>query len=267
MGTSKDFAGSPRWTGVKAEVTQAGGGLVDRKVAAKLVGAFVQQLASAPSGGFGGSGGARGSGGGGGAGGGGGGGRGGRSGGGSSRSSPVRGAAQRIGSFFSDVAKVGFREAVEKIGLKNADQMTPAELALAIADLLGGEPNLFDQTAVRDAVAALMQDFANGPDSLAAFGEVLVQQAQNIESVLENFLGNYVFEMFCSTTYKGILETHGPASAEGLAGQVRDYISTKLGDVKSSGKLSSIDWNGPAGAKMVDTLIAQTIEIFAPAKS
>lgn len=178
----------------------------------------------------------------------------------------MRGAAQSIGSFFANVAKLGFREAIEKIGLKQIDQMTPAELALALADLLGGDASLFDETAVRDAVAELMQDFAEGPKSIEAFGAVLAQQAQNIESVLENFLGNYVFEMFCSTTYKGVLENHGPASAQGLVDQVRDYINTKLGDVKMTRNLSTIDWAGPEGAKTVDTLVAQTIEIFAPTK-
>jgi len=267
MGTSKDFGGAPRWGPVKAEVTTAGGEAVDQKVAAKLVTSFVQQMAGAPSGGFGGgSGGGGGGGGGGGAVGGGGGRGGGRSGGGKSRSSSVRGAAQSIGRFFADVAKVGFREAIEKIGLKQIDQMTPAELALALADLLGGDASLFDQTAVRDAVAELMQNFAEGPNSIEAFGAVLAQQAQNIESVLENFLGNYVFEMFCSTTYKGVLENHGPASAQGLVEQVRDYINTKLGDVKMTRNLSTIDWAGSEGAKTVDTLVAQTIEIFAPAK-
>jgi len=269
MGTSKDFGGSPRWSGVKTEATTAAGDPIDQKVAAKLVGSFVGQMVSAPSGGFGGgvgggSGGVR-------SGGGarsGGGGRGGSRGGGKhSGSAAVRGAAQRIGSFFANVEKYGFRTALEKAGLKQIDQMTPAELALAIADVLGGDASLFDQTAVRDAIAELMQNLADGPQSLEAFGEVLAQQAQNIESIIESFLGNYVFEMFCSTTYKGVLETPGPAKAESLAGQVRDYISAKLSDISSSRNLSTVDWTGTEGAKMVDSLIGQTVEIFGPDES
>lgn len=271
MGTSKDFGGAPRWSGVKAEVTTAAGDSVDQKVAAKLVASFVGQMAGAPSGGFGGgsggSGRGRGSGGGVRGGGGGGGGRGGRAGGRRSGSSAVRGAAQRIGNFFANVEKYGFREALEKAGLKQIDQMTPAELALAIADVLGGDASLFDQTAVRDAIAELMQDLADGPKSLEAFGDVLAQEARNIESIIEGFLGNYVFEMFCSTTYKGVLETHGPAKAQSLAGQVRDYISAKLSDLSGSRDLSKVDWNGAEGTKMVDSLVAQTIEIFGPEES
>lgn len=164
------------------------------------------------------------------------------------------------------MAKHGFREAIEKIGLKQIDQMTPAELALAIADLLGGDASLFDQTAVRDAITEMMQDYADGPKSVEAFGEVLANQAQNIDTVLETFLGNYIFEQFCSTTYKGVLEQHGTASAQGLVEQVKDYIDTKLAAVKSSGDLSKIDWAGAEGVKTVDRLIAQTVEIFAPDK-
>lgn len=265
MGTSTNYTGSPNWAPAKKETTRAGGeGHVTPQKAASIVSNFVSQMAQAPSLGFGqplssqgsgsssrtGSGGA-----------GGGGGRGGMR----RIGSSARTVARGIGGFLADVGSKGFREALAERGLTDISGKTPDEVALALADLLGGPSSLIEETALRDALIALVLAWLEGAKEIEMFAESVTAAAQNIEATLHQFFGHYIFEVFKTVGYQGVLATHGFEKAESMAGQIRAFIDAKIAGLEMSRPLSSIDWNGTAGAAIVDGIVADTIEIFGAA--
>ena len=280
MGTSTNYSGSPNWGAAKNETTRAGGeGHVTPQKAGSIVSGFVDQMARAPQLGFGaplssqGGGSTTRSGGGGGSEGvggasGGGGGRGGGGGGGTRRiGGSARSVARGIGSFLADVGTKGFREALAERGLTDLTGKSPDEIALSLADLLGGPASLIEQTALRGALMELVLEWSKDVQGIDGLVESVTNAAQNIEGALHDFFGHYIFEVFKTVGYQGVLATHGFEKAESMAGQIREFIDAKIGGLEASRALSSVDWNGTAGAAIVDGIVADTIAIFGEEQS
>ena len=265
MGTQRDYSGSPNWGPSRSQTTRVGGeGLVTPQKAGSVVSSFVDQMARAPQLGFGAplsdqpgsvpvsadkrSRGGGGSGGG---------------GGGSLRTrGSARTVARAVGGFLADVRTKGFREALADLGLNDLSGKTPDEIAFALADLLGGPSSLIEQAALRDALMALVLAWSEGVKGLEGLAQSVTAVAQSIETALREFFGHYIFEVFKTVGYQGVLAAHGFEKAESMAGQIRDFITAKIATVEASRPISSVDWNGNAGAVIVDGIVADTIAIF-----
>ncbi|MDX9862330.1 MAG: hypothetical protein RBS99_15585 [Rhodospirillales bacterium] len=262
MGTSINYSGSPNWGPAKKETTRAGGkGHVTPQKAGSIVSGFVDQMTRAPQLGFGAP--LSGQGGGSGTPSGGGGGRG-RGGGGRRHriDGSARTVARGIGGFLADVRTKGFLEALAARGLTELTGKSPDEIALALADLLGGPASLIEQTALRGALMALVLEWSKGVEDIGGLVESVTSAAQNIEGALHAFFGHYIFEVFKTVGYQGVLATHGFEKAENMVSQIRDFIDAKIGGLETSRALSSVDWNGTDGAAIVDGIVADTIAIF-----
>ncbi len=268
MGTSTNYAGSPNWGPAKSETTRvAGEGHVTPQKTASIVSNFVGEMARSPQLGFGsGGGGSSGSGGRGGNGGGGGGGgssgRGGGGGGGRRSGGSARSVGQSIGQFLADVQTKGFKECLAEKGLTDLDGKSPDEIALALADLLGMPTSLIEQTALRDALNALVLEWSEGVSGIDGLTESVTAAAQNIEATLHSFFGHYILEVFKTVGCQGVMERYGLEKADSMVGQIRDFIGEKLSELEHSRSLSSVDWNGSAGAAIVQGIVADTVAIF-----
>jgi hypothetical protein len=288
MGTSKPYGGSSNWGPTRNEVTHAGGkgGPISPEKASSILSGLVDQMDTAPQLGFGppltqprsvgglvpapsagtgagagvqvrgGSGAGRG-----------GGGAGGGSGGSRRVSGSARTVARGIGGFLGAVATRGFREALAECGLSDLDGKSADEIALALADVLGGPSSLIEETALRDALMALVLTWSLDVQGLDGLAQAVNAAAQNIEQALQCFFGHYIFEVFKTVGYQNVLETHGFEKAESLTIQIRDFIDAKVADVESAQPLTSIDWNGPAGAAIVDKIVSDTRSVFGEMES
>lgn len=268
MGTSTNYAGSPNWKSVKTETTRMGGeGHVTPEKAASVVSGLVDQMARDPQLGFGpalstpgsttsdhgtSSGQGRG----------GGGGSVGR--GGSTRISggSARSIARGLAGFLSDVGTKGFRETLAERGLSDISGKTPDEVALALADVLGGSASLIEETVLRDALMELVLEWSESETELEGLSDSISTVANNIEAALHDFLGHYIFQVFKTVGYQGVLAAHGFDKAQTMKGEIRDFIEAKVGSLESTQSLTSIDWNGASGSRVIDEIVAQTIEIF-----
>jgi hypothetical protein len=267
MGTSTNYSASPNWRDTKQRVTQAGGeGFVTPEKAESLISTLVSQMAKEPSLGFGSSSG--GSGGGGGSGGvggsGGGGSRGGTSGGRSTRVSggSIRNVARGVGSFLSEVQQKGFEQALADHGLTDLSDKSPDEIALELADILCEPASLIDDTVLRDALIDMMMEWSEGQDSFEDLSANFEEASSDINGVLHGLMGHYIYQVFKSVGYQGVLNNHGFEAAESMCGQIRDYIDARVSDVESTRNLSSVDWNGQDGADVVDGIVSDTLDLF-----
>jgi len=263
MGTSTNYSGSPNWGPAKTEATRVGGeGHVTPQKAGSIVSGFVDQMTRDPQLGLGallssqgGSSAAtsRRS----------GNGSGGGGGGGTHRvGGSARTVARGIGGFLADVGTKGFREALAERGLTDLTGKSPDEIALALADILGGPASLIEQTALRGALMELVLEWSEGVKEIDGLVESVTNVAQNIEGALHDFFGHYIFEVFKTVGYQGVLATHGFEKAESMASQIRDFIDAKIRGLEASRALSSVDWKGTSGAEIVDGIVADTIAIF-----
>jgi hypothetical protein len=258
MGTSINYSGSPNWGSAKTATTRVGGeGHVTPQKAGSIVSGFVDQMTRDPQLGFGaplsslggsstatsqGSGG---------------------SGGGTRRiGGSARTVARGIGGFLADVGTKGFRETLAERGLTDLTGKTPDEIALALADILGGPASLIEQTALRGALMELVLEWSEGVKRIDGLVESVTNVAQNIEGALQDFFGHYIFEVFKTVGYQGVLATHGFEKAERMASQIRDFIDAKIRGLEASRALSSVDWKGASGAAIVNGIVADTIAIF-----
>ena len=230
MGTSTNYSGPPHWQSAKTETTRLGGaGPISDAQAASVLSTYVGQMLTADSLGFGpalatgtqtpdtqigtggdGLGGNRGSATSGGSGGGGGGGGGRGSGGGGGRPRRIgrsaRTVARGIGSFLSDVVNLGFAAALAQRGITDLSGKTPEEIVMTLADIFGGPANLIDETALREALIALMQDWTEDVQTIEGLDQAVLRAAQDISVTLRRFLAHYIFEVYKTVGYHGILE-------------------------------------------------------------
>lgn len=253
MGTSTNYSGSPNWGPIRSETTRVGGeGHLTPEQASSIISGIVDQMSRAPQLGFGvplsrqrgGSGGS------------GSGGRVHRIGG------SARSVARRIGGFLADVASKGFREVLAERGLTDLTGKSPDEIALALADILGGPASLIEETALRGALMELVLEWSEGVQGIDGLVESVTNAAQNIEGALHDFFGHYIFEVFKTVGYQGVLAAHGFEKAESMAGQIQDFIDAKIEGLTALYPLSSVDWNGTEGVAIVDGIVADTIAIF-----
>ena len=141
------------------------------------------------------------------------------------------------------------------------------EIALALADVLGGPSSLIEETALRDALMALVLTWSLNVQGLDGLAQAVNAAAQNIEQALHCFFGHYIFEVFKTVGYQNVLQTHGFEKAESLTTQIRDFINAKVANVESAQPLAAIDWNGPAGAAIVDKIVSDTRSVFGEMES
>ncbi|PXA05719.1 hypothetical protein DDZ13_02280 [Coraliomargarita sinensis] len=263
MGTSTNYSASPNWKDAKKQVTQAGGeGFVTPEKAASLISTLVSQMAKESSLGFGSPSGGGGSGGAGGSGG--GGSRGGTGVGRSTRASggSIRNVARGVGSFLSEVQQKGFEQALADHGLTDLSDKSPYEIALELADILYEPASLIDDNILRDALIDMMMEWSEGQDSFEDLSANFEEASSDINGVLHELMGHYIYQVFKSVGYQGVLNTHGFEAAESMCGQIRDYIDARVSDFESTRNLSSVAWNGQEGADVVDGIVSDTLDLF-----
>jgi len=146
--------------------------------------------------------------------------------------------------------------------LTNLAGRSPDEIALELADLLGGPSSLIEQAALRGALIELVLKWSEGVPEIEGLSESVMEVAQNIEGALHDFFGHYILEVFKTVGYQGVLAAHGFEKAESMAAQIRDFIDAKISGLEASRALSSVDWTGTDGAAIVDEIVDDTIAIF-----
>lgn len=254
MGTSTSYGGSPKWKSVKNAVSRAAGqGPLSSDKASSTVRAFVAAMAKSRTGGFGahrGAGqGSRG----------GSGGRRGRTG---KSSAGVRGAASAIGQFLRDVQDHGLREALKQVGVSDIDNLSPTDLVLQLAELLGGGDSTIDGADLQNALCELLRSLTEGANTLSDAESLMRDAGAHLEQVIRDLIGNYIFERY-NTTFSSTLDQRLAVSQTDVSlDEVRRFIDTEVELRGVSRDLSGVNWRGQEGAAIVDEILQQTIAVF-----
>jgi len=242
VGTSTSYSAPPAWSDLKADVTRAAtSGALNASTAAELVRSFVRHAGGVE--GF-----ARGAGGGG--------------GGGVASGRAARSAASRLAGFLSEVGRSGLDVALRDAGWGDLVGRPVSEVLAALLDRLGGDASTIDAVDARMALARLEEQYfgaAATPEELEA---LLLAQVANIETVLRDFFGLYLYEVFCRIFFERLVQRVGDTRAHALLDQIRDFIVATLANRTGTRDVSSVDWAGAEGAAMTADIMETTLSVF-----
>ena len=246
MGTSAAYSAPPSWGDLKSAVTiAAGGGMLAAEKAAELISSFVRHNGGATAIA-----------------------RGGRdSGDGAGAGSVARGGnarttATRLGGFLSDVGRLGLDGALEAAGWGDLVGKPVREVLNALLDRLGGESSTIDDVDARMALAALEKEYFEGAETIEDLQQLMLAQVGQLETVLQDFFGLYLYEVFCRVFFERLVQRTGEARAFSVLDQIKDFIRAKLENLAVNQEVSKIDWKGQEGQKITADIMESTLRVF-----
>lgn len=239
MGTSTSYSAPGSWGPLKSEVTRAANeGAASAATAGSILGHYVQQNGGAArmSGG-GGSGGTVGG-------------------------SAGRAVAQRLGGFISAVGEVGLEEALRREGLADLVGRPLQEILAALLNRLGGPASSIDDVDARTALARLQEEILKGAQTPEDVVKILKEQALELDVVLRDYFGLYLFEQFCRVFFERLVQKRGESKALAFLDDIKEFIKASLVNRVGRRALSKIAWAGAEGAKLCSEIMHATLTVF-----
>jgi len=175
----------------------------------------------------------------------------------------VRPTAQRLAEFISQIPHVGLKQALTNAGLVDVEKLKPDEIALAVADVLVTDASQLIMTELREAVATVVEELCDHAKSLERAEQNLTESAGKLESVVQNLFECYIMERFKTFFCEHEAQKYGYEAADSILREAREFISAEM-DFHREDKhdLTSVDWNGAEGAKIVDAILERTIAVY-----
>ena len=237
MGTSTNYSAPGSWGPLKREVTIAAKkGGANPATASRIVAHFVQTNGGAArmSGGSGGS----------------------------IGGSAGRAVAQRLGGFVSAVGEVGLTEALRREGLAHLVGRPIRDVLATLLNHLGGPASTIDDVDARTALARLEQELLRDAQTPDDIERILQERARNLDLLLRDYFGLYLFEQFCRVFFERLVQKRGESTALAFLDDIKEFIKGTL--VKRVGRraIEKISWVGQEGAMLCADIMKTTLAVF-----
>jgi len=174
----------------------------------------------------------------------------------------LRGTAQALGSFLSEVAIHGLKGALAALGITDLAGKSPTEIALLLADLLGGPASTMDDVDLRAALCELIRELTDAAADLTEAEAALQNAAADLEQVIRNLFGHYIFERFNATMCGPLDQKKSVQNSTALLSEAKRYIDTCLLREGHTQDLTQVDWGGAQGGQIVERILQDTIAIL-----
>lgn len=238
MGTSADFSAPPNWGSMKGDVTRSGHRPLTPAKSQSLLRDYVSQSGGARS--IASGGGQLGSG------------------------STARNAARSLGGFISSVGRDGLDSTLRANGLQDLIGGTVTEILLGILSLCGGTDGDIDSVDARNALSDTMDELCQNiatPEEL----EALLQgkaDADALGSLLISYFSNYLYQQFCRVFFAQLEKKHGLDGAASFLSSIKDFIHSSVKNETVGQDLSKVNWFGPEGERVAQTIMQNTLAVF-----
>ncbi len=240
MGTSSSYSAPPSWRDLKTAVTRhANQRYADPETVGAVVRSFVNHNGGANGiarGGGGGSGVAKGG--------------------------NAKATAARLGGFLADVGRLGLDRALQTAGWGDLVGKPVKEVLRALIDRLGGESSTIDDVDARMALSALEKEYFDRAQTSEELEELMQAQVSNLEHLLQEYFGLYLYEVFCRVFFERIVQRSGELRAYTVLGQIKDFIKQKLADLSVTRDLGKVDWSGDEGQALTTEVMESTLRVF-----
>jgi hypothetical protein len=174
----------------------------------------------------------------------------------------ARGVAGRFGGFISDVSRVGLEGALRNAGWADLIGRPVQEILAALLDRLGGEASTIDDVDARMALSRLQDEYFADAANAAELEQRLRGQIDHLETVLQDFFGFYLFEVFCRVFFERLVQRVGETRAHSFLGEIGDFIKSALSNRAAGRDVSRINWAGQEGQEMTADIMETTLNVF-----
>ena len=238
MGTSTNYSAPGSWGPLKREVTIAASeGAANPATAGRIIGHFIQENGGAAQISGGGSGGTIGG-------------------------SAGRAVAQRLGGFISAVGEVGLTGALRREGLAHLVGRPVQEILAALLDHLGGPASTIDDVDARTALARLEEELLKDAQTPDDIERILQEQTINLDVMLRDYFGLYLFEQFCRVFFERLVQKRGESKALAFLDDIKEFIKATLVNRVGRHAIAKISWVGQEGAKLCADIMQTTLAVF-----
>lgn len=240
MGTSTDYGAPSSWAPLKSAVTRAAkAGNSSPATSRQLVADFIRR-----------NGGPRGM-------------ARGRGGAGNIGGTAGRAVAQRLAGFISNVASVGFTEALRRAGLSDFLGRPVQEILLALLDRIGGPSSTLDDVDARAALARLQEELLADAEDVDDVQRILQTEVSDLDDILARYFGHYLCEQFSRVFFERLVQRVGNTTALSFLTDIEDFIRATLANRLGSGTPAVVDWAGAEGERVCSEIMQATLEVFA----
>lgn len=247
MGTSTGYSAPPSWGNLKGDITRtAGAGRLSSGTAQRLVQSFIEHNGGAAAIARGGTG-RRTT---------------GTGGGGVARGGAARQIAGRLGGFIAEVGRLGLDRALERAGWSDLVGRPVPDILAALLDRLGGDASTIDEVDARMALSQLQDKYLGAAANAEELEQILTEQVPRLGTVLQDFFGCYLYEVFCRVFYERLVQRVGETRADSFLGQIKDFLRSTLANRTVERDITDIDWAGQEGAALVSEIMETTLTVF-----
>jgi hypothetical protein len=170
--------------------------------------------------------------------------------------------AARLGAFVANVASVGLNEALTRAGWDDLIGRPTHELLNALIDRLTGGSSTIDDVDARNALARLQDRLLDEAATVDDVERILGGEAENLEALLAEFFGYYIYEQFCRVFFERLVQRVGEGKASSFLGDIEELIAATLANRTAGRELAAIQWDGKEGRDIVTEIMETTLHVF-----
>ena len=173
-----------------------------------------------------------------------------------------RAVAQRLGGFVTAVGEVGLTEALRREGLAHLVGRPTREVLAALLDHLGDPASTIDDVDARTALARLEQELLKDAQTPDDIERILQERAGNLDLLLRDYFGLYLFEQFCRVFFERLVQKRGESTALAFLDDVKEFIEATLANRVGHRAIEKISWVGQEGARLCTDIMQTTLAVF-----
>lgn len=178
------------------------------------------------------------------------------------RGHAARRVASRLGGFISDIGRLGLDGALRNAGWSDLVGRSVQEIFHAIVDRLSGESSTLDDVDARMALSKLQEQYFAAATTPEELERLLNAQVDRLDSLLQEFFGFYLYEVFCRVFFERLMQRIGEARAYSFLNEIRDFIRSTLANRATNLDLERVNWNGADGQAIVQDIMETTFSVF-----
>jgi len=172
--------------------------------------------------------------------------------------------AKKIGSFFGDINKKGFSQALINTGFKYDGTQTPDVIINHILEYCAGVASTIDETAAKEAERKLLDEISSEAQNFEELEKNFQDKINEygIEELLIKFFTYYIYEHLSIDFYEKLIKDKGKSKCGNLYRQLKEFLFEKVKNISKKMDLSKIDWNSNDGDRLVKNIFEDTLKAF-----
>lgn len=177
---------------------------------------------------------------------------------------PIHKAARRLAAFGSEVISDGLSKAFKSNGIDSIEGKTVGEIPFLLVEILCDQGSTLDEVDTRTALLDIFNELlenAKTVDQVKTILEEIFLPSQ-LEKLLIQFFGQYIFHKFSRTFYEQLLTKLGAQKCQNYLSQIKWLIRDLLKLKTFNRKMVEIDWKGLEGERLVNEIMNDTYRVF-----